>query len=250
MPIAWVTGATGFWGRNVTLSLLRLGWQVVALSRSEPADLMAWATSRNQSCRWVAFDLNAPDWGALAALDTPQALFHCAVAWDTAIAPLLQPNVVTPIQLIETTLTRMQPTGYGRVGVFLGQNGRLGLPGLGHFSATQAALWTWAEAKSRDLLAHKSLTAATTSTITNLIPSSTLQHPTLNGSTLLPGFSLSLVFPPRAPSELQAQLAARLPKPPRMKPPPNADRLVRGVLQGKRRVGRRPWLAALATLTW
>lgn len=250
MPIAWVTGATGFWGRNVTLSLLRLGWQVVGLNRSEPTDLMAWAISRNQSCGWVAFDLKAPDWGVLAALDTPQALFHCAVAWDLAIAPLLQPNVATPIQLIETTLTRMQSTGYGRVGVFLGQNGRLGLPGLGHFSATQAALWTWAEAKSRDLSANRALTTATTSTTTDPIPNPTLQHSNPNLPTLLPRLSLSLVFPPRAPSELQAQLAARLPTSPRVKPPSNADRLVQGVLQGKRRVGRRPWLAALATLTW
>jgi len=32
MKTAWVTGATGFWGRNVALSLLRLDWRVVALT--------------------------------------------------------------------------------------------------------------------------------------------------------------------------------------------------------------------------
>ncbi len=217
--IAWVTGATGFWGRNVTLSLLRLGWQVVALTRAEPTQLLAWATSQGQHCRWVRFDLNTPDWDTIATLEPPHALFHCAVAWEDTIEPLLQANVATPIHLISFTLTQMQALDSGRIGVFLGQNGRLGLPNLGHFSATQAALWTWAEATSREL-------------------------------TTSPTLSLSLVFPPRAPSDLQTTLASRLVKPPKLKRPPTADRLVRGVLSGQRRVGRRPWLAALATLVW
>lgn len=213
MKTAWVTGATGFWGRNVVMSLLRLNWRVVALTRSQPEELIVWARSQNKELVWQHCDLNSLQ---LPQLETPSALFHCAAVFDS-LETMMQVNVTSPIYLIESVLPSMQAIGEGRIGVFLGQNGRIGLPNLGHFSATQGALWTWAESQSR---------------------------------TLTDNVSLSLVFPPRAPSDLQAQLAEKLSKPPKLSTRPTADDLVKNVLLGHRRVGRRPILAGISTLLW
>jgi NAD(P)-dependent dehydrogenase (short-subunit alcohol dehydrogenase family) len=216
---AWVTGATGFWGRKTVLSLLRQNWRVIALSRTRPEEMMAWAEAQKKQLEWVPFDFLNPDTVIFNdAAMVPQALFHCAAVCDDDLDTMLQVNVVAPIRLIEQVLPQMQTAGYGRIGVFLGQNGRLGLPGLGPFSATQGALWAWSEAQSRVLSKAEG------------------------------DVSLSLVFPARAPSHLQGQLAEKLTKKPKLSPPPNADNLVRGVLAGKRRVGRRPLIAGLATI--
>lgn len=215
MKTAWVTGATGFWGRNVVLSLLRLDWRVVALTRSEPEELVVWARSQNKELIWQHCDLRSLQ---LPELETPSALFHCAAIFDS-IETMMQVNVISPIGIIESVLPAMQAAGEGRIGIFLGQNGRIGLPNLGHFSATQGAMWTWAESQSRALAQQGNV-------------------------------SLSLVFPPRAPSDLQAQLAEKLSKPPKLSTRPIADDLVKKVLLGHRRVGRRPILAGISTLLW
>ena len=215
MKTAWVTGATGFWGRNVVMSLLRLDWRVVALTRSPPEELIVWARSQNKELVWQKCDLRLLQ---LPELETPSALFHCAAVFDT-LETMMQVNVISPIQLIEGVLPQMQATGEGRIGIFLGQNGRIGLPNLGHFSATQGALWTWAESQSRTLAP-------------------------------LDNVSLSLVFPPRAPSDLQGKLAEKLSKPPKLSTRPTADKLVKNVLLGHRCVGRRPILAGISTLLW
>ena len=215
MKTAWVTGATGFWGRNVVMSLLRLDWRVVALTRSPPEELIVWARSQNKELVWQHCDLRLLQ---LPELETPSALFHCAAVFDT-LEIMMQVNVISPIQLIESVLPQMQVTEEGRIGIFLGQNGRIGLPNLGHFSATQGALWTWAESQSRTLAP-------------------------------LENVSLSLVFPPRAPSDLQGKLAEKLSKPPKLSTRPTADDLVKNVLLGYRCVGRRPVLAGISTLLW
>ncbi len=216
MKTAWVTGATGFWGRNVVLSLLRLNWRVVALSRSQPEDLLAWARSQGRELIWQHFDFQNSELPGVLS-DPPAALFHCAAIFDDNLDKMLQVNVLAPIRLLESVLPQMQVAGEGRVGIFLGQNGRVGLPGIGHFSATQGAMWTWAEAQSRALTSQKDV-------------------------------SVSLVFPPRAPSQLQGQVANKLSKKIKISARPNADFLVEGVLLGHRRVGRLPMLAALSTL--
>lgn len=218
MKTAWVTGATGFWGRNVVLSLLRLDWRVVALTRSKPEELMAWARSQNKELVWQHCDLQDFSLQQLQLLESPAALFHCASVFG-CLETMMQVNVISPIQIIESVLPQMQANGKGRIGIFLGQNGRIGLPNLGHFSATQGAMWTWAESQSRTLAP-------------------------------LGNVSLSLVFPPRAPSGLQKQLAEKLSKPPKLSTRPTADDLVKNVLLGQRRVGRRPILAGISTLLW
>lgn len=218
MKTAWVTGATGFWGRNVVLSLLRLDWRVVALTRSEPEELIVWARSQNKEVIWQQCDLKNFSLQQLQSLEPPSALFHCAAVFG-CLETMMQVNVISPIQIIESVLPQMQAAGVGRIGIFLGQNGRIGLPNLGHFSATQGAMWTWSESQSRTLAP-------------------------------LGNVSLSLVFPPRAPSDLQRQLAEKLSKSPKLSTRPIADDLVKKVLLGQRRVGRRPIFAGISTLLW
>lgn len=217
--IAWVSGASGYWGRKTVMSLLRRNWQVIALSRQEPKDLPAWAIAQQKSLFWQPLDLEALDWATmLNDLPSPQAMFHCAAMFDEDFERMLRVNVVQSARLIELAADRMQTLQAGRIGVFLGQNGRLGLPGLGTFSATQGALWTWSEAKAKLLKQH---------------------HPDVK---------LSLVFPERAPSRLQGELAQRLDRTVKLNPPETADDLVQGVLAGKKRVGRKPLFAGLSTL--
>ena len=98
MKTAWVTGATGFWGRNVVMSLLRLDWRVVALTRSPPEDLIVWARSQNKELVWRCCDLRLLQ---LPELETPSALFHCTAVFDT-LETMMQVNVIAPIQLIES----------------------------------------------------------------------------------------------------------------------------------------------------
>ncbi|WP_373531733.1 SDR family NAD(P)-dependent oxidoreductase [Vampirovibrio sp.] len=217
--IAWVSGASGYWGRKTVMSLLRLNWQVIALSRQEPKDLPDWAIAQHKSLFWQPLDLEAPDWpSALSELPGPQALFHCVGLFDDDFERMLRVNVVQSAQLIDLAAERMQAQQSGRIGIYLGQNGRLGMPGLGAFSATQGALWTWTESRAKALKQERT------------------------------GVSLSLVFPERAPSHLQGQLAERLNRKIKLTPPETADDLVAGVLKGQPRVGRKPWLAGLSTL--
>jgi NAD(P)-dependent dehydrogenase (short-subunit alcohol dehydrogenase family) len=215
---AWVTGASGYWGRKVTMSLLRRNWEVIALSRGRPDDLLAWAESQGRKLTWQAFDFEDLGWPKLLeALPAPTAFFHCSGLYDDNFDRMLNVNVSQPVRLVETVIARMKAQNAGRIGILLGQNGRIGMPGLGAFSATQGALWTWAEAAARGL-----------------------------GKEERP-VSLTLVFPARAPSTLQGQLARKLDKKVKLKPPATADKLVDGVLKGKKRAGRRPLAAGLLT---
>jgi|GEM_PF-1834840 len=221
--IAWVTGASGFWGRKTSMSLLRNGWHVIALSRTEPQGLAAWAEAQaaQYGCMldWHAFDWENPNWKELIqALPTPQGFFHCSGLFDADLSRMLTINVSQPIELMTLLIERMTENEGGQIGVYLGQNGRLGLPGLGSFSATQGALWTWSEAMQRKLRKEKS------------------------------PVSLTLVFPKRAPSELQSHLAKQLSKPSKLKSVGSADALVRDVLKRHPRAGRRPLAAGLLTL--
>lgn len=211
----WVVGATGAWGRAISLELLRLGHDVVALGRADVPDLAAWAVRQGRTWTYVPFDLLAPDIATLPAV--PDALFMCAVATDGDRESLLTGNFSTPVALIEHVESGMHSRGFGRMGIFVGQNARLGLRGLGDFSATQGALWTWCEARQQELGA-------------------------------LPGdVHLTLVIPPRTSSRTQQLLSARVGRTARLRPPA-AGPIVRDVFKGRRRAGRRPIGAALAML--
>ena len=62
------------------------------------------------------------------------------------------------------------------------------------------------------------------------------------------GVTLTVVIPPRTASATQRYVARQSGHSPRLHEP-DARGLLRGILAGRRRVGRRPWLAALAMLS-
>ncbi len=213
---AWLLGASGAWGRAFAVELVGRGYDLVALGRHDAPELSGWARDRGRSWTFVPFDLAAPDAAGLPS-EVPDLVLVTAAATEGDVAQLVQANYVGVVRLVEHVLVGMRQRGRGRIGLLLGQNARLGLAGLAAYSASQAALWTWAEATQAELRASKER-----------------------------GVTLTRVFPPRTASATQAFLSARSGHRPRVHRP-RPGPLLDGVLAGKSRVGRRPWLAALAT---
>jgi NAD(P)-dependent dehydrogenase (short-subunit alcohol dehydrogenase family) len=223
MSIAWVTGATGAWGRAFCRALLTAGHDVVALGRRDDAELAAEAASLGRAWAFVPLDLSAPPppIGDLLAAVTeplrtaPDVLIHAAVSTVGDRAALVSTDYLDPAQLIDEVEQAMLERGSGRIGVLVPQNARLGMAGLGDLSAAQAALWTWCEAR-RDVLERTDR-----------------------------GVSLTVVIPPRTASATQRFVAQQSGRSAKLRPP-DAAPLLRAVLAGRRRAGRRPVLAALA----
>lgn len=216
MTTAWIVGASGAWGHAVAIDLWRRGWDVVALGRHDVPELEAWAARLERGWRWVRFDLASPDPVTLPD-EPPDLLVVCAAVVDGSREELLRVDYLGPVALIEQVAARMAARGTGRIGVFMGQNARLGMAGLGDFSAAQAALWTWCEAL-QDRLAR-------------------------DGS----GVTLTRVIPPRTASSTQRGLAELSGRSARLHRP-DARPLMDAVLAGRSRAGRRPVLAAISTL--
>ncbi len=223
--LAWVTGASGAWGSAIARELLRTGYDVIALGRSEPSWLATEAAAAGRRCGWVAFDLGdpvpavedlahrAPD-GLRSA---PDVLVDAAFSTEGDAGALARADYVAKVALVGGVVDAMRQRGSGRVGVLVGQNGRLGLAGLGDLSAPQGALWTWSEALGEELRREG------------------------------PGVRLTIVVPPRTASATQRVVAERSGRTAKVRPP-DARPIVRSILAGRRRAGRRPVLAALALL--
>jgi short-subunit dehydrogenase len=223
--LAWVTGASGAWGSAIARELLRSGYDVVALGRSEPSWLATDAAVAGRRWGWVALDLGEPVPAVeeLAARtpdgirSVPDVLVDAAFSTEGDAGALAQADYVAKVALIGGVVDAMRRRGDGRVGVLVGQNGRLGLAGLGDLSAPQGALWTWAEALADELRRDG------------------------------PGVRLTIVVPPRTASATQRAVAARSGRTAKLRPP-DAHPIVRAILAGKRRAGRRPVLAGLSLL--
>jgi len=205
--IAWVLGASGVWGRAVAVELIERGYDVVALGRRNPDDLATWSSHLGRRWDFAPFDLTAPRFETLPK-QTPNVLICAAAVLEGDAATLVNANYLAVASLIEAASAN-------RIGIFLSQNARLGLAGLGPYSAALAALWTWAE-------------------------SFQAEHANAN-------VRLTRVIPPRTASPIQRALASRTGRQTRTRRP-NAAPLVDAILAGKRRAGRRPWLAGLSTL--
>lgn len=239
MRTAWVTGASGAWGGAFVRALLANGYDITALGRHDVPELARRAAELGRGWTFLPFDLDRPltlaePIGPARAPDrvdpfdpvepaatlregAPDVLIHAAVSTTGDRAELTARDYLAPAALVERVARAMLDRGAGRIGVLVPQNARLGLAGLGDVSAAQAALWTWCEAR-RDELARD------------------------------PGdVSLTVVIPPRTASETQRFVAERSGHRARLSPP-DATALLRAVLAGKRRAGRRPYLAALAML--
>ncbi len=223
MSVAWITGATGAWGGAIGRALLESAFDVVALGRHDAPELAAYAGTQQRRWALVPFDLADPPSvdDILAALPealraTPDVLVHAAISTDGDRVTMATTDYLAPAALVDEVARRMTERGSGRIGVLVGQNGRLGLAGLGDISAPQGALWTWCEAR-REVLASDA-----------------------------PGVSLTVVIPPRTASGTQRFLAERSGRTASLAPP-DAAPLLRAILAGRRRAGRRPLLAGLAT---
>lgn len=215
MKTAWITGASGAWGGAFARALLEAGYDVVALGRRDAPDLAAFAESIGRG--WGFAELDLADTELHVPQGTPDVFIHAAVSTDGDRMALSQADYLAPTHLIDGLAKAMLERGSGRIGVLVPQNARLGLAGLADFSAAQAALWTWCEAR-RDELGHD------------------------------PGdVSLTLVIPPRTASTTQRFVSERSGHSARLTPP-DATGPLRAILAGKRRAGRRPILAALAML--
>lgn len=212
--IAWVLGASGAWGRAMALDLSARGYDIVALGRRTLPEAQAWAAACGRVWEHLPFDLTAPSTTALPPT-APDVLICAGASTLGTRADLIQANYLAVAELADWALERMRARGAGRVGIFLGQNARLGMAGIGDYSASQAALWTWAESRQAEL----------------------------RGA----GVTLTRVIPPRTASPTQRFLAERSGHHAALGRPSSCE-LVDGILAGRRQVGRRPWLASLAML--
>ncbi|HSG86022.1 MAG TPA: hypothetical protein VLA23_06755 [Candidatus Limnocylindrales bacterium] len=223
MTTAWITGTTGAWGGAFARAALVSGFDVVALGRRDAPELAGLAADLGRGWAFAPLDLAAPNAAADALGDLPpnlatppDLLVHAAFSTAGDRAALVAADFLGPAGLVDEVARRMAARGHGRIGVLLGQNGRLGLGGLEDVSAPQGALWTWCEAR-REVLAREA-----------------------------PGVTLTIVIPPRTASATQRFLAERSGRTARLSEP-DAAPLLRGILAGRRRAGRRPVLAGLAT---
>jgi NAD(P)-dependent dehydrogenase (short-subunit alcohol dehydrogenase family) len=229
MSSAWLTGATGTWGGAFARALLEAGYDVLALGRHDAPELAAQAGRLGRAWGFVPLDLaelpaRPHGWQARIGAAAPEALrgvpdllVHAAVCIDGDRVALATTDYLGPAALIDSIAWAMLSRGSGRIGVLVPQNARLGLAGLGDLAAPQAALWTWCEARRGELER-----AGT-------------------------GVTLTVVIPPRAASATQRYVARQSGHSARLHEP-DAHGLLRGILAGRRRAGRRPWLAALAML--
>jgi short-subunit dehydrogenase len=213
---AWITGASGAWGGAVALDLLRRGYDVTALGRHDAPSLAAWAARLGRRWSFAPLDLAAVDAMGPDMTGAPDIFVHCAVSTEGDREMLVRANYIVPAGLIARVAAAMRERAGGRIGVFIAQNARLGLAGLGDYSAAQGALWTWCEAFQDELARER--TAVT----------------------------LTRVIPPRTSSAAQRFVTGRSGRSATLHQP-NAAPLVAAILAGKRRSGRRPVVAALST---
>ncbi len=229
MSSAWLTGATGTWGGAFALALLEAGYDVLALGRHDAPELAAQATRLGRTWGFAPIDLAGSPIdleglpariaaGAPEALrGVPDLLVHAAVSIDGDRVALATADYLGPAALIDGVARAMEAHGSGCIGVLVPLNARLGLAGLGDLAAPQAALWTWCEARRGELER-----AAT-------------------------GVTLTVVIPPRSASATQRYVARQSGHEARLHEA-DARGLLRGIVAGRRRAGRRPWLAGLAML--
>jgi len=223
--LAWVLGASGAWGGAIARSLLAAGADVVALGRRDVPALAAEAAGLGRAWGSAELDLAGPipALDALAAAlpgplaGVPDVLVDAAFVTEGDREALIRADFLARADLIGTVAGAMRARGSGRIGVLVGQNGRLGLAGLGDLSAPQGAIWAWAEALAAELRDSAG------------------------------DVRLTIVIPPRTASATQRILAARSGRSAALRPP-DADPIVRAILAGRRRAGRRPILAGLALL--
>jgi NAD(P)-dependent dehydrogenase (short-subunit alcohol dehydrogenase family) len=225
MTVAWVLGPSGTWGGSIARELLDRGFDVVGLGPRDVPSLREHAADRGRGWSFAVLDLGSmtPDLAASLVADppfpgaVPEVMVDAALAHGGGREDLARANFLDKAALLEAVAAAMSARGHGRIGVLVPQNARLGLAGLGDLAAPQAALWTWAEALGGELRAAGR------------------------------GVTMTIVIPPRAASDTQRLVSERSGRMASVHTP-NPRPLVAAILDGRRRAGRRPVLAALALL--
>ena len=107
MSIAIVTGATGFLGSHLLRRLLREGWEVVALKRSNSQ--IPQGIDANAKLRWFDADQSSGIKDAFDATPTVDAVFHLAASYarnDEPPSKTAQTNFLFPLRVLEIALQR------------------------------------------------------------------------------------------------------------------------------------------------
>jgi len=117
MPVAFITGATGFIGHHVAAALIRRGWSLRALCRKQPAWSMA-------GISWHTGDIRNPG-DIMSAISGAEAVFHVAAdyrLWAANPKEIYESNVAGTVNVLQAALA----AGVARV-VHTSSVGALGL---------------------------------------------------------------------------------------------------------------------------
>ncbi len=119
MPVAFITGATGFIGHHVAAALIRRGWSLRALCRRRPPPSVD-----IPGISWQIGDIRNPG-EVMSAISGAEAVFHVAAdyrLWSPQPREIYESNVTGTINVLQAALD----TGVGRV-VHTSSVGALGL---------------------------------------------------------------------------------------------------------------------------
>ncbi len=99
-PVALITGATGYLGRHLLRHLCDGGWQVHALTRSDPA------ASNEQAVHWHALDGSTERVCEILTATMPDVVFHLAAEVRSShgvadITPMVSAGVLFGTQVLE-----------------------------------------------------------------------------------------------------------------------------------------------------
>lgn len=166
-----ITGASRGLGLASAAALYRHGWQVVAAVRSPERGLenllrATGAHERDPKLRVVRLDLDDLEGMGKAAAEildlvgVPDVLVHNAgiaaagAAEDTPISAwehLFRTNVLGPVALTNALLPTMREAGKGHIVVVSSMAAVRGMPSVGAYGASKAALERWAEALASEV---------------------------------------------------------------------------------------------------
>jgi dihydroflavonol-4-reductase len=119
MPVAFITGATGFIGHHIADALIRRGWSLSALCRKHPGGY-----GNQAGVSWHTGDIRNVD-DIKSAIGAAEAVFHVAAdyrLWAANPGEIYETNVTGTINVLQAA----QAAGVGRV-VYTSSVGALGL---------------------------------------------------------------------------------------------------------------------------
>ena len=101
MPVAFITGATGFIGHHIAAALIRRGWSLRALCRKHPA-----ASADLPGILWHTGDIRNPG-DIMNAISGAEAVFHVAAdyrLWAANPGEIYESNVAGTLNVLQAAL--------------------------------------------------------------------------------------------------------------------------------------------------